>query len=29
LSGIAAGDVLVAKPVDGLAEGRTVKKKAS
>jgi multidrug efflux pump subunit AcrA (membrane-fusion protein) len=29
LSGIAAGDVLVAKPVDGLAEGRSVKKKAS
>jgi len=28
LSGIAAGDVLVAKPVDGLAEGAPVKKKA-
>ncbi len=28
LSGINAGDVLVAKPVDGLAEGAPVKKKA-
>jgi RND family efflux transporter MFP subunit len=28
LSGIASGDVLVAKPVDGLAEGAPVKKKA-
>src|SRR5690606_5077436 len=27
LSGIASGDVLVAKPVDGLAEGAPVKKK--
>jgi RND family efflux transporter MFP subunit len=29
LSGINAGDVLVAKPVDGLAEGAPVKKKGS
>jgi hypothetical protein len=28
LSGINAGDVLVGKPVDGLAEGAPVKKKA-
>lgn len=28
LSGIAAGDVLVAKPVDGLAEGAPIKNKA-
>lgn len=28
LSGIAAGDVLVGKPVDGLAEGAPIKKKA-
>ena len=28
LSGIAAGDVLVGKPVEGLAEGAPVKKKA-
>jgi hypothetical protein len=27
LSGINAGDVLVGKPVDGLAEGAPVKKK--